>query len=425
MMKKNIIPTYKEIFALASRCWKLKCLFLLLFFPYFVIAQGNGLYEFIGNNGKHGFINATGKIVIPAKYIRTWHPGFSEGLAFVSEKQAPNGDYIWICIDTLGQNIFHLDKNCYPEESYSGGYAVIHKWSSGEYWFVDNSGKKVFDKSYGYACKFTNGLARVSDEKYGFSSSYFIDKDGKRVTQIPLGCSVFINGVSFCDRQLVDTLGNILIDNIHEWTGNEYEYLKVKRNGKWGFVDRKGNVIIDFQYEEDRRRAFDKSLKLNTDSLDALPKAKYRNVGFFHEGLASIQHDNLFGFINLKNEVIIEPIFKNVQYFSEGLAGATLDGIKWGFINTEGEFVIEPQYYFVDAFKNGICGVILNYSPMYMNDYCLDAIINKNNEVLYQAEMHSYMGFCGELIKYYDGGDFRGKIHYVDKNGKKVVPKSK
>lgn len=398
-------------------------IFFVLLLPIIAFGQGNGLYKFKGKNGKYGFMNTTGKVVIPAKYIRVWYPDFSEGLAFVSEEQASNEDFIWICIDTLGKKVFDVEKKCYPEESFSEGYAVISNWVSGNYWFINKEGKNAFDNKFGYACKFTNGLARVSDEKFGFSSSYFINKLGEYVNYLPIGGSVFDNGISYCYSQLIDTLGNVLIDNIDEWTGASDEFLKVRRNDKWGFIDRKGNIIIDFQYEQDRRKEFDKFLNLNTDSLDSLPKAIYRNVGFFHEGLASIQKDSLFGFINLKNEIVIEPIFKGVRYFSEGLAGVTLDGKTWGFINKEGKFVIEPQYYFVDAFENGICGVLLTNKPLYIGDYYLNAIINKNNEILYKAEMHSYRGFQGELIQYYDGGDFRGRIHYVNKKGKLIIPK--
>ncbi len=32
------------------------------------------------------------------------------------------------------------------------------------------------------------------------------------------------------------------------------------------------------------------------------------------------------------------------------------------------------------------------------------------------------MGFTGELIQYYEGGDFGGEIHYLDKNGKPIIP---
>lgn len=401
---------------------KVKAVIIMFLFPCWLFAQGNGLYEFIGENGKHGFIDYTGKIIIAPEYIDVLYPGFSEGLAFVSKKQASNGDFLWICIDTLGRKRFKLDKKCSPEEIFNEGYAVINYWSSDEYWFINRVGMKVFDKKFSYACQFTNGFAKVTDEKYGWSSSYFINSKGERVNYLPEGGTIFINGISYCHGQLIDTLGNVIIDNIHEWTGASQEILKVRRNDKWGFIDRKGNIIIDFQYEQDRRIEFDKILKVNSDSLDALPKAKYRNVGFFYEGLASIQKDSLFGFINIKNEIVIEPVFKGVRYFSEGVAGATIDGKKWGFINREGIFIINPQYYYVDAFENGICGVLLSDWSFFMNDYYLDAIINKNAEILINTGMHSYGGFDGELIRYYDGGDFNGKIHYLNKNGNEVIP---
>ncbi|MDD4739305.1 MAG: WG repeat-containing protein [Bacteroidales bacterium] len=392
---------------------------LLLILPYNLFSQGNGLYEFIGRNGKYGFMDKTGKVVIPAKYIYVHE--FSEGLAFVTEKQDSLGYHSWICIDTLGSEQFIVRKKCKLEESFSEGLAVIKDWDTDKYWFIDITGKKVFNKEFGDACRFTNGYARVSDKKYG-KDPYFIDKEGEKAKHLPEYGSIFQNGISYCGYKLIDTLGNVLIDSIDEWTGADDEYLKVRRKDKWGFIDRKGNIIIDFQYEEDRSRWFDKFLKLNTDSLDAIPKARFRNVGYFSEGLASLQIDSLYGFINLKNEIVIEPIFKGVSYFSEGLAGATLDGKTWGFINKEGKFEIEPQYFYVDAFENGACGVNLIATGFYIGDYYFNAIINKKNEILFKGEMHSYMGFTGELIQYYEGGDFGGEIHYLDKNGKPIIP---
>ena len=287
----------------------IKIKFLLIFvfiaisfvvLPCLVFAQENGLYKFIGENRKYGFMDKTGKVVIPAKYVRVWYPGFNNGFAFVSEKKTSNGDFFWICIDTSGRKKIRIGQRYNPTENLS--------------------------------------------ERY---------------------------------------------------------------------------------YKKTRRRESDNFLKLNTDSLDSLPKIMYRNERIFYEGLASIQKDSLFGFINIENEMVIEPIFKEVRHFSEGLAGATLDGKKWGFINTESQFVIEPQYYLVDVFENGICGVLLTDEPFYIGDYHLNAIINKNNEILFRGEMHSYMGFKGELIQYYDMGDFRGKIHYLDKNGNMIIPNEK
>lgn len=398
---------------------------ILLLFPLGVFAQGNGLYEFIGDNGKYGFIDKTGKIIIKPIYLRVG-PGFSEGLVFVLKEITPKGNELWICIDTTGKTVFELDQYSLPTNSYSEGFATISNWPKGICYYINKEGKKVFDKNFGVAGYFSSGYAKVSDEKYGYSGYYFIDKRGVRANHLPFNCTNFINGISYCNSYLIDSLGNILIDSIDEWRGNDYEYLKVKRNGKWGFVDQKGNIIIDFIYTDDRDSYFDQILNINTDSLDAISKERYRNVDFFYEGLARILKDSLYGFINTKNEIVIEPIYRGVIYFSEGLAGVTLDGILWGFINTKGEFVIPPQFYTVDAFENGICGVSFEKKELNVisvGDYHLEAIINKKGEVLNYYEMHSYRGFCGELIQFYDFGDFGGRIHYLDKNGNLVIPK--
>ena len=83
---------------------------------------------------KYGFIDKTGKEVIPIKYDNAW--GFSEGLANVR---------------------------------------LNNKWG-----FIDKTGKEVIPIKYNYADRFSEGLALVIlDKKYGF-----IDKTGKEVTPI-------------------------------------------------------------------------------------------------------------------------------------------------------------------------------------------------------------------------------------------------
>ena len=39
-----------------------KSVIILLLFPFMALGQGNGLYEFIGKNGKYGFMDKTGKM---------------------------------------------------------------------------------------------------------------------------------------------------------------------------------------------------------------------------------------------------------------------------------------------------------------------------------------------------------------------------
>jgi hypothetical protein len=402
---------------------RINLIVILVLISFLSFGQGNGLYRFQTENGKYGFMNKTGKIIIKPKYLEV--QDFSEGLCFVS-KELLNNDYKWICIDTLGVEVFDI-KDCFPETSFKEGFARISDFDAN--WFIDHKGKNVFNKTFrdGHG-KFSDGYALVSENKYG--DKVFIDIHGNSPAQLPYkNASSFKNGLStYYTKEsgitLFDTSGTILMTNLESAEGLYDELIRVKKNGKCGFIDRKGNILIDFQYEEDRIRPMDKFLKLNTDSLDALPKAKSRNVGLFSNGLAKIQIDGLWGFINTKNELVIDPKFKKALSFSDGLAGVSIDGVLWGFIDTNGHFTIQPKYFNVDEFKNGVCGVRLEFQINEIgNDYLLDALINTKGEILYNNGMHCYMGFQGDLIQFYGGRDFSGGVYYLNKNGREVIPK--
>ncbi len=70
-------------------------------------------------------------------------------------------------------------------------------------------------------------------------------------------------------------------------------YAAVKNNGKWGFVDNKGNLVIDYQFE------------------DALS---------FGGHTAAVKTEGMWGYINLQGKIVIEPIFLEVNSFYNGSA---------------------------------------------------------------------------------------------------------
>ena len=65
----------------------------------------------------------------------------------------------------------------------------------------------------------------------------------------------------------------------------------------------------------------------------------------FNNGLAPfLGKNNKYGFLNTKGEVVIEPQFLGVGHFTGQLAWARNDAKKIGFINQKGEWVIEAKY---------------------------------------------------------------------------------
>ena len=112
------------------------------------------------------------------------------------------------------------------------------------------------------------------------------------------------------------------------------ELTAVKKDGKWGFVDTKGNVVIESKFDY----AYD-----------------------FEDGCALVKLDGKFGYIDTKGNFVIEPKFDDAYNFSDGLAQVELDG-KWGFIDTKGNFVIEPKFDYAVPFKYNLNSTKVNYN---------------------------------------------------------------
>lgn len=119
----------------------------------------------------------------------------------------------------------------------------------------------------------------------------------------------------------------------------------VKRNGKWGFINVRGEEVISCQYDE---------------------------VSIFHEGKAAVKMDNQWGYINSNNEMVI-PLFKAVcaEPFSEGRAfilTSEFDSNTYAtyiFIDENGQKVFggricdytQQGYSIYPSFKNGLVDI--------------------------------------------------------------------
>ena len=134
------------------------------------------------------------------------------------------------------------------------------------------------------------------------------------------------------------------------------------QNGKWGFVDKNGNVVIPFKYEFaapffngvariklDRKFAF-------IDRRGLLLTRFYKRAFNFSEGLAIVEISGKRGFIDLFDEIAIQPIFDDSDGFSQGLAAVRI-GAKYGYVNRSGELSIKPKYDNARWFSDGLAPV--------------------------------------------------------------------
>ena len=131
------------------------------------------------------------------------------------------------------------------------------------------------------------------------------------------------------------------------------ELAAVKLHDDWGYINTRSILAINYQFEEvgnfSEGRAMVKS-QGNVGLIDKKgkfilqPDEAITSISEFHEGLAGIVYnDHGEGYIDRSGQLVIPPIYEEVEDFNNGSAAVKKDG-KWGIIDKKGRWLITPQY---------------------------------------------------------------------------------
>ena len=263
-----------------------------------------------------GFIDIKGDVIIPLQFVEVGE--FSEGLAAAQDVESGK----WGYIDRTGT--FIISPQFRTAGFFSEGLAGVRMEDS-DGWYINRSGELIIPGYGGSIVQ--NGMATVKKQ----GKTIFTDKKGEELFEVsgdawPVGGGLIAfmkNGrMGFVDRQ-----GIVIIQPIYHcdvnWRDQQFEeritpVSKLMPNGKdkFGFIDISGKTVVDFQYDWAEQ---------------------------FFDGLAMVVKDGKYGYINTAGEVVIPLEFDGAAHFSEGLAAMKVNG-SWGFMDTSGKIVIDPHY---------------------------------------------------------------------------------
>lgn len=122
-------------------------------------------------------------------------------------------------------------------------------------------------------------------------------------------------------------------------------------------------------FEEDGKRGF---YSLNTNKV--LVPATYTHAWFFSEGLAAVEKDGKIGFINMKGKLVIPYQFVHRTndrpdiVFKDGRCVMANGNGQMGVIDRKGEWVVKPQYEKVDLTESGIFATTSNSKLLLSNN---------------------------------------------------------
>jgi len=298
------------------------------------------------NDGKHGYIDKSGNIVIP--FIYDWTFDFKDGVAKVEKEGKKgivdkNGKEIIACIyddvidfykgiaivskdnkygmiDKSGNTIFPFQP--YSIDKLSEGIAWVNMGNS--YEAIDMSGKVVVSPT-GYADvrPFSEGLAFVEINNEGA----FINTLGETVIKLPqnngetiMRYSSFMNGIAIgIEKEKLVTIDK---EGAKKVIGqyDDFEFYKggsiiVRKGEKRGLIDKEGKILIPLIYD------------------------RISNSG--EENLFIVERNGKSGLFDNHGKEVAPIVYSYISFFSEGLVYVSKDG-KLGFVDKHGKSTFNP-----------------------------------------------------------------------------------
>jgi hypothetical protein len=307
--------------------------------PFESVMPFDGDVAFVKMKGKWVLIDIEGRFLskhdIDAVYSNT-------GDIFSVEKDGKMG-----FMNRRGELIIEYQyKNCFAACSFHNGLALINV--GGRYGYINVKNKFVinpqFDDAYGFLKK---GVAFVKiNEKFGLINEKGVFLIPPKFDFVPMPSYIDLNdGLIpvrnyFTRDQKIETQ-----DSYVDINGN----VKFTLSDKFKFtIDgsgfHNGFAIIDELSSNGIKKRY-----INTDGKVVFDA--YEEARSFHDGSASVKTNGRFGFIDKNGNFIINPQFDDADPFLENGLAIVAVGIKkfrkWGIINKFGEYVINPQFDFI------------------------------------------------------------------------------
>lgn len=340
-------------------------------------------------------------------------------VSFVGEAPNPwipveNRDIISLVIDKYDLDLFPIKKGGkfgYATEdgkviipckwmdakAFSEGYAVVMD-ENGMYGYIGKYGDIVIQCEWEDAKPFKDGFAEVMDEN---GEWYSIDSFGK-IYREGLAISVGENG----KYGFINKKGKLVIPHKWKeaWLFREGLAVVQDDNDKYGYINKTGELVIPCKWTDARDFYDGKADVTDEDGIDySIDKSGYS----FHEGLALVKGENgKYGFIDKSLNLVIPHKWENAFDFSEGLAPAENQDQKWGYIDKKGKCVIPFKWSAAFPYSDGLAAV--------MDETDKNGYIDKKGKLIIPCKWEMAFEFTNGHAEVWDEDI---KKYIIDKSG--------
>jgi len=368
----------------------------------------NAVYEnnlFPVKSGSYwGYCNLKGEIIIPCRFADA-NP-FKGGLALVrlTLETAPDFTKNMAFIDISGKQV--TQHNVYDHNSFGDmpmvkdGLIAIREFKTNKWGFLDTKGKVAIPFIYNYAMPFSEGLSVVQKG----SLFGYIDKSGKEVigpqyltaSSFKENLAVVMKSTDSSTFYFIDKSGKITGSTKLELGGNLIEETRIAfydglcrftKNGKTGLIDKTGKIVVEAIYDKIYYYMGEGHWLVKNEPpsrADTYSRTKGVKPAKTDDAKPAVTNAPLrktgCGYIDNTGKLIMDIKYYDARNYFYGFAAFCYEKDKWGVMDMTGKVIVEP---------------------IYKNDADISA---------------------GGLIRMNGSNYYSGEFGYVDKNGKWIWP---
>ncbi|NML24103.1 WG repeat-containing protein [Pseudoflavitalea sp. G-6-1-2] len=128
-----------------------------------------------------------------------------------------------------------------------------------------------------------------------------------------------------------------------------------------GLISRKGDVIvppiyksieIGFSYGVCQVGKDDKYGLVDTSGKEIVAPI-YDYIGQVEDSMMLVKNSEKYGLINLKGEILIPIQYNALRSAGEGMVSFMTEPQRWGYLNLKNEVIVAPLFTFTERFSNG------------------------------------------------------------------------
>jgi len=220
------------------------------------------------------------------------------------------------------------------------------------------------------------------------------------------------------------------------------DLIAVKKRGKWGYINPKGEMVINPAYDQATMFALAYTPVRKGNKWGLINKNNKPITAFEFDEIVSFENTNLMkfkkdaheGLLNEKGKIVIPAVFQTIQYNNEkSFIGKNMEG-KYGISSLENKIVLPYLYDNIRPFKNAykvkkgfLVGLIdAEYNETLPTQYEDIKIAEKGNWYIYKNKKMGLANAKGEplIAPEYDTIEIYTKFIEITKNGKKGLLKT-